>query len=183
MTHASKAPLLDEKLLTAINTLHSDWLDTIMRSVTIFGEWTVVLGIGAVVALYLVRRGMHAVALIISGSLIGSLLLNLLLKGLFDRLRPDLWVPLVQETSFSFPSGHATASATLGLAFLFAAWSTRWRIAALWSSVVYIIVIGFSRLYLGVHYPTDVLGGWLLAATVITLMIYCSHAGKNPKLV
>jgi len=69
----------------------------------------------------------------------------------------------VHEAGYSFPSGHAMASAALGLALAVALWNSRWRWWGLVFAVVYIAFVGYSRLYLGVHYPTDILAGWLVS--------------------
>jgi undecaprenyl-diphosphatase len=98
--------------------------------------------------------------------------LNLLLKELFGRDRPTLWETLVTEHGFSFPSGHAMASSALGFSIMVTLWNTRFRVPACIVAGFYIVLVGFSRLYLGVHYPTDVLAGWVLSGTWVILMLY-----------
>jgi undecaprenyl-diphosphatase len=117
-------------------------------------------------------------ALFVALAIGGVALLNTLLKTLFERPRPDLWEWLVTETSFSFPSGHSVASATLALSIVLLLWNTRWRVLALGGGLTYLAVVGFSRMYLGVHYPSDVLGGWLLACTWVALLVACFSVYK-----
>jgi undecaprenyl-diphosphatase len=71
--------------------------------------------------------------------------------------------PLAHETSPSYPSGHALVSAAFALALVIIARETRWRWRVGAAASAYVLAVGFSRLYLGVHYPSDVLAGWCLA--------------------
>ena len=102
------------------------------------------------------RRALGFLAL----AVVGSGLLNLAAKLLLARPRPTLWVSAAPETSFSFPSGHAMAAAALAAALALLAWPTRWRWPAVAVGVAWAVGMGWSRLYLGVHYPSDVLAGW-----------------------
>jgi membrane-associated phospholipid phosphatase len=94
----------------------------------------------------------------------GSALLNWLLKGLFQRPRPHFAHPLVVETSYSFPSGHAMESFVVYgmLAYLAVLWLRSWeaRMAAVCGAALVVVLIGFSRMYLGVHYFSDVVAGY-----------------------
>lgn len=96
-------------------------------------------------------------------SIIGSALLNLGAKHLFARQRPSLWESIAPETSYSFPSGHAMGTMTLAAVLILLAWRTPWR----WPVVVLMAgfagLVGLSRIYLGVHYPSDILAGWSAA--------------------
>lgn len=81
-------------------------------------------------------------------------------KQVMRRARPALWVSPAPEHDFGFPSGHSMASISFGLASALLCWSTPWRYPVAGTAAVYAVLIGFSRLYLGVHYPTDVLAAW-----------------------
>lgn len=94
----------------------------------------------------------------------GSALLNLATKQLFARDRPSLWESIAPETSFSFPSGHAMGSMTLGVVLVLLAWPTRWRWVAIGTMAFFVLMVGLSRVYLGVHYPSDILAGWAAAS-------------------
>ena len=102
----------------------------------------------------------------------GAVLLNMLVKGFFARQRPDLWERLVTETSYSFPSGHSMASAALALSVVLITWNTRFRWWVVAAASLYVVTIGFTRLYLGVHYPTDVLAGWSLGAAWVLFVAW-----------
>ncbi|WP_151087685.1 phosphatase PAP2 family protein [Hymenobacter baengnokdamensis] len=94
-------------------------------------------------------------------AVIGSEGLNIAAKYLVARARPDLWVSLTPLTSYSFPSGHSMAAAALSAALGFMLWRTRVRWLAVGLGCLWALVMGWSRLYLGVHYPSDVLAGWV----------------------
>ena len=93
-------------------------------------------------------------------TIIGSALLNLGAKQLFARERPTLWESIAPENTFSFPSGHAMGSITLAMVLVLLAWHTRWRWWVAAPMTVFVLMVGLSRVYLGVHYPSDILAGW-----------------------
>jgi undecaprenyl-diphosphatase len=98
----------------------------------------------------------------------GGSLLTFVLKSLFDRPRPDVVVHLVGVSSASFPSGHAMASATiyltLGALLARVQPQRRLKIYAGVVAATLTVLVGLSRVYLGVHWPTDVLAGWCVGA-------------------
>lgn len=103
-------------------------------------------------------------------ALLGSALLNVGAKHEFRRVRPDLWRSIAPEHSYSFPSGHAMGSMTLVLTLLLLCWSARtpwgtpWRWPATVVGLLFVLWVGWARVYLGVHYPSDILAGWCAAA-------------------
>ncbi|OWR27781.1 phospholipid phosphatase [Saccharibacillus sp. O23] len=104
----------------------------------------------------------------------GSALLNILLKNLFRRDRPDIH-RLAEEYSYSFPSGHSMGAFALYGILAYLLWRMirpmGWRIAALALCVLLTLSIGLSRVYLGVHYPSDVLGGYIASGAWLALTI------------
>ncbi|MBB5378701.1 undecaprenyl-diphosphatase [Deinococcus metalli] len=96
-----------------------------------------------------------------------------LLKVAYGRPRPDLWPSDVHVSGLSFPSGHATAASALATVLVVLAWRSRWRWVVLGTGVVYAALMGFTRVVLGVHYPTDVLAGALtgLMCVMATLAV------------
>ena len=95
--------------------------------------------------------------------IIGSGLINFLAKLLFHRHRPDLWVSPLPQSDFSFPSGHAMLSMSLVMAIAILIPQKHWRLIWLFTCGFWLMAIAWARLYLGVHYPSDILGGWALA--------------------
>ena len=104
--------------------------------------------------------------------------LNVSAKILFHRTRPDLWVSLAPEHDYSFPSGHAMVSSAFIAMILALIWTatnssatgTVWRSIAAPIGILFVLAVGLSRLYLGVHYPSDILAGWLASLGWIAMI-------------
>jgi len=156
----------DTAVLLWINARSPDWLYGPMLFVTALGYyWVVVpLLLIAISAFYFKGRKISAVLLLVST--LGGLILTMILKSLLQRARPELFDLGYTASFYSFPSGHATVAVGFyGTLALLVAWRLegfwRWAVAA--TGVALVLLIGFSRLYLGVHYPTDVIAGFLAA--------------------
>lgn len=139
-------------------------------------EWGVVpVDIGLVALLVLARRWRSALFAAIA--LGGSGLLNVACKLAFSRLRPELWTSIAPEHNFSFPSGHAMGSMTLAWVLFLLAWPTRWRWPVAAAMALFVAGVGWSRIHLGVHYPSDILAGWAAAtAWAIAAWLATGHA-------
>lgn len=169
---------LDEAILRTLNSHANSFWDAFFVIATQLGGVGAILAIASGLITLLALRQKSKAAVTIGMSVAGAAILNVGLKLLFERSRPSLWEQLVVETSFSFPSGHAMISAALSLAIILICWETgsRWYIVVLAS--VYILVIGFSRLYLGVHYPTDVMAGWLVSGAWVSVVAMALQSRK-----
>ena len=163
----------DIAVLNSVHGLSNHFLDAFMPVATDIGGVVGVVAITLIMTALFVYKNERRRALMVSITVAGAAGINLILKSVFERARPDLWETLVREPGFSFPSGHAMASAALGAAIVVALWDSRWRWWAFTAATFYIVFVGFSRLYLGVHYPTDILAGWLVSGgwvMAVTLM-------------
>ena len=149
------------------------------RVLTFFGSPAVALLLAAVVCLALYRRGRLVEAALLPVVLGGAELLNLVLKLAFHRPRPE--VAFVHIDTYSFPSGHAMVSTAAYGAFAYLAWgrlrTPSARLIMVAGMVLFVALIGFSRLYLGVHYLSDVLAGiaggaFWLAVSIVLLTVY-----------
>ena len=155
------------------------WLNGAMRDLTSLGSAPVlVLFVGAVAGSLLVRRQHHALVLLLVATL-GGALLNASLKDVFERERPERAMRLTEVNSTSFPSGHAMDSAViyLTLAALLARLvePMALKLYFLGLAVLLTFLVGLSRVYLGVHYPSDVLAGW---AAGLAWAVLCSTAAS-----
>lgn len=154
---------LDGRLLVAIQGLHTAWLDPIVSAYTRLGDAGIFfIALSLVMLLYKPTR--RAGALALGAMLLGLLVTNVTIKPLISRPRPWLdWpiIPLVTERDpNSFPSGHTCAAFAAGLSW---ARALPWRWGRL-AAVVLAVLMGLSRLYVGVHYPSDVLAGALIGS-------------------
>ena len=151
------------------------WAVRLFEAITFFGNPSTLGVIGLVTALVLAFHRRWSLLLGWAFALIGAGELNVILKGIFRRLRPQLPDPWVTPSGWSFPSGHAMGSfVTYGfLAYLLtrvprADFPRRTAVAVL---AVLVLLIGFSRIYLGAHYLSDVIAGYAAAAVWLTFCI------------
>ena len=171
----------DSSVLMYLNTHSTHFLDGVLPIATDIGG---AIGVGALTLLFggifIYRREYTRVAILMI-AVIGVAALNLILKAVFMRPRPDLWLQLVHETGYSFPSGHAMMSAGFGIALAIILWRSRWRWWGIGFATSYILFVGFSRLYLGVHYPTDIIAGWFVSTAwvLVTVLVVQSRIGQH----
>lgn len=167
-----KEPIVfDLSILNSIHAYSNSFYDYLFFIMTTIGGVSVMLPVTILVLAYFIYKKQRRNALIIIAGVGGATAANLILKLLFQRERPSLWYPLITENSYSFPSGHAMISAALIICLVSILWKTRWRWLAIISGTVLIILIGLSRLYFGVHYPSDILAGWCASIAWIYIVI------------
>lgn len=158
--HELEAFYFDDPLLWRAHAMAGPALDRFFIFVSAIGyQWGVVpVDIALTAGLLIARRWREATFAGVSFA--GSALLNMATKQFFQRDRPTLWESIAPEHTFSFPSGHAMGSATLAMVVVLLCWHTRWRWLAVVVAGSFALLVGISRIYLGVHYPSDILGGF-----------------------
>lgn len=162
------------------------WIQEAARDLTSLGSIIVLVIITLAIAGYLFLARKQAAAWLMLVAVFGGIALSDLLKFAFGRPRPDFISPAARVFTTSFPSGHATLSAItyLTIAALLARSQSSPRIGVYFIvlAALLTILIGVSRIYLGVHYPTDVLGGWCVGAAWAlgcwVLMTWLQHGGR-----
>lgn len=144
------------------------WLEIAIKDITSLGSTAVLTLITFAALGYLLTARKRGAALLVAVSIGGGTLLNMALKHLFARPRPDFVAHVVEASNSSFPSGHAMLSAitflTLGALLARVESNVRVKVYVLALAVVTTVLVGASRVYLGVHYPSDVLAGWAIGA-------------------
>lgn len=168
------------------NPLGPPWLEVVMRDFTALGGFAVLTAVTLLVVGYLaLTRKRHAAWMVVV-SVTGGVLLSNLLKWGFARPRPDLVPHATTVYTLSFPSGHAMLSAivylTLGALLARTQSDVRVKAYLLGAAGTLTLIVGISRVYLGVHWPTDVLAGWTVGAgwalLCWVLMLWLQGKGK-----
>lgn len=180
----------DERLLRALRKAEDPqtpigpaWLKAAALDITALGGPTVLgLVVAAVTGFFLLRR-LYKNALFVFAASVGGWFLNGVLKALFARPRPDVVPHLREVASLSFPSGHALTSAvvylTLGALLMHVSQGRLVRWYCLIVAMTATFLVGASRVYLGVHYPTDVLAGWLVGLAWASMCVLLERAAER----
>lgn len=150
------------------NPLGAPNFEEAVRDITALGSFAVLTMVTIIAVGFLLALKRYAEAGMMAFAAIGGQVLSETLKATFDRPRPDLVAPIVETTSASLPSGHAMMSAAIYLSIgaLLARVQPKRRLKTYIhvTALVLTLLVGASRVYLGVHWPTDVLAGWCLGA-------------------
>jgi undecaprenyl-diphosphatase len=175
----------DRSIADALHTYASGApsLTNSLRAVSILGslEALALVGVLVAVALLMQRNWLTLAAWLVV--VLGGEVLNLLLKDLFARPRPSFEHPLVVDTSYSFPSGQAMESVVVYgmLAYFVVLTSRAWgkRAVSVGGAALIVLLIGFSRVYLGAHYASDVVGGFAAGGAWLSAVITAWEAMRR----
>lgn len=164
----------DDAVRYRVYSMRSDKLTVFWRLITHSGDRYVVIILGIILLLIKSLREKYGVKFALAA--LSSTALYQIMKYIFQRPRPDLALRLIEQGGYSFPSGHSmNCLVSYGiLIYLLLRYCENRRLAKLLSFGLGLltILIGFSRVYVGVHYPTDIIGGWSLGIAVLVAMIY-----------
>jgi Membrane-associated phospholipid phosphatase len=164
----------DNWLIGLVTRLYSPTSTAVMKGFTFVGSGLCVTLLALLILFLLLKIGYRWELIFYIGVIAGSGLLNMLLKAIFQRERPDIQ-RIVQASGYSFPSGHSMAAFTLYGITIYFLWKharSDWlRVTIVTVGIIMILMIGISRIYLGVHYPSDVVGGYAIAAAWLTASI------------
>jgi undecaprenyl-diphosphatase len=159
------------------------WLEEAMRDITSLGSFPILIILVTLTVLYLLMSGMRRTGWFLAAAVVGGAIVSTVLKELFNRTRPDI-TDVTRVFTASFPSGHATTSAvvylTIGALLAGATDLRRLKVLYLGGAIFLTVVIGITRLYLGVHYPTDVLAGWAIGTAWALLCWAAYHLWLRP---
>jgi len=155
---------LDADAQSLAAALQSPYLTSVMHFVTFFGSGWILTALSIAIGLALLFAGSHRRLYTFGAIMAGGNLLNALMKDVFHRVRPTEVIPLVTARGYSFPSGHAMGAMLFfgGLAYVLFFTMQRhpvWRVLGLFLCLAAAILVGASRVYLGVHYLSDVVAG------------------------
>ena len=150
----------DKQILEFLHRNSTPWLDRLALAFTAAGDPLPMGILAVVITLGLAVWGSRLQAWFFGLSVGGAMGLNLLVKLLFARPRPALWISLKPAFYYSFPSGHAMGAAAVATAVGLLLWQHRGYWLAWVLGLLFVLGVGWSRVYLGVHYPSDVLAGW-----------------------
>ena len=173
----------DQVVRECVHGYASPGMTRVMNAISLLGYNVLIVELMIALAVFIKLRWRRA-ALWLIVAMTGSLVLDLTLKYIYHRTRPTAYFGMAPH-SYSFPSGHALCSFCFYgvLAGLLSARTKplAWRLLIWFAAAALVIAIGLSRIYLGVHYPSDVIAGYLAAAVWVSTIIVLDHVRKVRK--
>lgn len=161
----------DNIVYNFIISFKNDRFTRIMKIITFLSSVKLMVILSLLSLIWLLFRKKEP--LYILGTLCVSSLINVVFKNIFKRDRPNI-LRLIEETGYSFPSGHAMASMAFYGSIIVLALNSKMEKKYKWIINIFlgilIFLIGMSRIYLGVHYPSDILGGWLIGFILLNIL-------------
>lgn len=167
------------ELMRSVHDHEGPILDVPAVGLSIVGTGAVLAVIVTAAVIVLVRCGRRADAVFLVVAVGGAAVIENVAKLIFRRPRPELWEPVWSAHGYSFPSGHATTSMALATAAMALAWDTRWRWWVFAGGAVFTLSVGASRVYLGVHHPSDVIAGWCAGLAWVSGLILVRTARRR----
>lgn len=182
----------DSVVIGFVQGMESDWLTPLMKVFTWIGSWYIVgpVTIIAFLLIFFVYKD-HSKSFLLVTVIVGTIVLNTLLKFYFKRERPEIY-RILDANGFSFPSGHTMMAFSLYTIIAYIFWRNVkkpiYRVFLIMFTVFMISIISIGRIYLGVHYPSDIAGGIIASFLWVTIVVAAfrfyqkkSSTKKNPK--
>jgi len=170
---------VDKAALATIYSAHRPLLRTIAATATLAGEWQSMLVVVVLTTLWLLYRKRLRTALLFAGTTLSGRLLILIQKEAVGRMRPEDQEHLVVVRSLSFPSAHTANSMIVFLSLAMFVAPERHRKTAVALALVGTFIIGVSRPMLGVHWPSDVIGGWSFGALWVLTISFAARQRRQ----
>lgn len=161
---------LDQNILLEFQKLHTDFLTQVAKTLALLGGLPSMLIFSSCIIGYAYLKKDYLMVYLVSIGVSLTAMTSWLLKWSFSRSRPFLETQLVETYGSAYPSGHSAYAMMLACILFYISHGHRYQYLVMFVAVVWVIIMGCSRIYLGVHYLTDVLAGWLLAAMVMLLI-------------
>lgn len=161
----------------AVHRLDAPAWDVAMKAATLVGTNVILLPALAVALALAIHRGRRAAAAILVVDAVVVIAVNTLLKIMFSRERPTLFDKIALPTDYSFPSGHAMSAMGIwgGIVAVLILLYPRAKVPLVIAGAIVVAAIGFSRIYLGVHWPSDVVGGFLGGIPPLVVTVHLLH--------
>ena len=159
----------DSSLREQVLALRTEWLNEMVLAITHLGDAKVLAGLCLIGAIVLIIMNQIRNSLLLIGSILVSYGLNLLVKSMFQRERPQDY-RLLEEDGYSFPSGNAMVGTSFYLfaaVLLYQQYQKRWILV---TGAILPFLLGLSRVYVGVHYPSDILAGFALGIVLVIIL-------------
>ncbi len=164
--HGDQLTLIDVRFENLLLAFRTGLLLKIFYFITMLGEWSIVIVLSLLLSLFFLHHRLRSFVITLWVALLSSGIITLICKIVFHRLRPSGLLPAIEEHGYSFPSAHATIVVSFYgfLAYVIIRTQSSWRsrVSAFFMALSIIVLVDFSRLYLGVHYVSDVLAGNLV---------------------
>ena len=179
-----ESPHLDRTVSLLVHRFDTPLLDTLMQGISLLGELSIVVCLALPVLAWCWKRRDGAAFAGLVGVIAADEILKTTLKNFFGRARPTLFEEIAPLHSFSFPSGHAMAAVAMYgmIAVVIGRLSPPLKPWVNWGVAILALLIGFSRVYLGAHWLTDVLGGYAAGAVILAAGVLWLEAHPSKRI-
>lgn len=172
---------LDTQISMAVHHRQTPVLDVLMILCTMIGTGPVFITVNCAVGYWAYKRGRNSYILVLVANLIIAIVVNPVLKQIFARARPTLVEVIQRPDTYSFPSGHAMSAMVVfgSIATVIIALRPKLKPFVMACAGILIAGIGVSRVYLGAHWPMDVLAGWASGVPFLIATVHIIHRAKR----